>query len=69
MEVEKRNTGAVKEEEAIMASGLPLAGASQQHYVSELLSFTLDRLHKVHFLASLSSLSIAFFGTLDLKLP
>ncbi|KAG1346270.1 putative conserved oligomeric Golgi complex subunit 8 [Cocos nucifera] len=47
MEVEKRNPGAVDEEEAIMASGLlPLAGASQQPYVSELLSFTLDRLHK-----------------------
>lgn len=26
---------------------LPLASASQQPYVSELLSFTLDRLHKV----------------------
>lgn len=36
------------EEEAMVVSGLlPLAGAAQQHYVSELLSFTLDRLHKV----------------------
>ncbi|MBA0594160.1 hypothetical protein Gorai_011077 [Gossypium raimondii] len=29
-----------------MASLLPLASVSQQPYVSELLSFTLDRLHK-----------------------
>lgn len=36
------------EEEAMASSGLlPLAGAFQQPYVSELLSFTLDRLHKV----------------------
>ncbi|KAK9131247.1 hypothetical protein Sjap_011734 [Stephania japonica] len=34
-------------EEPTMASGLlPLASGSQQPYVSELLSFTLDRLHK-----------------------
>ncbi|KAK9099405.1 hypothetical protein Syun_026450 [Stephania yunnanensis] len=34
-------------EEPAMASGLlPLASVSQQPYVSELLSFTLDRLHK-----------------------
>ncbi|XP_010938315.1 conserved oligomeric Golgi complex subunit 8 [Elaeis guineensis] len=48
MEIEKRNPGGVEEEEeAIMASSLlPLSGASQQPYVSELLSFTLDRLHK-----------------------
>ena len=30
-----------------MATLLPLASDSQQPYVSELLSFTLDRLHKV----------------------
>lgn len=30
-----------------MATLLPLASVSQQPYVSELLSFTLDRLHKV----------------------
>lgn len=30
-----------------VAIPLPLASASQQPYVSELLSFTLDRLHKV----------------------
>ncbi|KAA3490546.1 conserved oligomeric Golgi complex subunit 8 isoform X2 [Gossypium australe] len=29
-----------------MASLLPLASVSQRPYVSELLSFTLDRLHK-----------------------
>ncbi|XP_073114982.1 conserved oligomeric Golgi complex subunit 8 [Elaeis guineensis] len=47
MEVEKRNSEAGEEEEAMIASGLlPLAGPSQQPYVSELLSFTLDRLHK-----------------------
>ncbi|KAG1367573.1 conserved oligomeric Golgi complex subunit 8 [Cocos nucifera] len=47
MEVEKRNPEAGEEEEAMIASGLlPLAGPSQQPYVSELLSFTLDRLHK-----------------------
>ncbi|XP_008808200.2 conserved oligomeric Golgi complex subunit 8 [Phoenix dactylifera] len=48
MEVEKRrNREAGEEEAAIVASGLlPLAGPSQQPYVSELLSFTLDRLHK-----------------------
>lgn len=35
-------------ETAAMASLLlPLASAAQQPYVSELLSFTLDRLHKV----------------------
>ncbi|XP_044499446.1 conserved oligomeric Golgi complex subunit 8 [Mangifera indica] len=33
-------------EEAAMSTILPLASASQQPYVSELLSFTLDRLHK-----------------------
>ena len=36
------------------ASLLALASASQQPYVSELLSFTLDRLHKV-------SLSLSLF--------
>lgn len=34
------------ESSATMAELLPLASASQQPYVSELLSFTLDRLHK-----------------------
>lgn len=34
------------------ASLLSLASASQQPYVSELLSFTLDRLHKVSLLYS-----------------
>lgn len=39
-------------EEASTVGGLlPLASASQQPYVSELLSFTLDRLHKVFFLS------------------
>ncbi|KAJ0034941.1 hypothetical protein Pint_25779 [Pistacia integerrima] len=33
-------------EEASLSTFLPLASASQQPYVSELLSFTLDRLHK-----------------------
>ncbi|CAA3032483.1 conserved oligomeric Golgi complex subunit 8 [Olea europaea subsp. europaea] len=33
-------------DETAMAGFLPLASASQQPYVSELLSFTLDRLHK-----------------------
>ncbi|XP_077243832.1 conserved oligomeric Golgi complex component-related / COG complex component-like protein [Tasmannia lanceolata] len=33
-------------EETMVAGLLPLASASQQPYVSELLSFTLDRLHK-----------------------
>jgi hypothetical protein len=35
---------------------LPLSSASQQPYVSELLSFTLDRLHKVLSLFLSSSL-------------
>ncbi|XP_057959490.1 conserved oligomeric Golgi complex subunit 8 [Malania oleifera] len=35
-----------QEETATVASLLPLASVSQQPYVSELLSFTLDRLHK-----------------------
>ncbi|RWR80056.1 conserved oligomeric Golgi complex subunit 8 [Cinnamomum micranthum f. kanehirae] len=39
MEIENREDGMV-------AGLLPLANASQQPYVSELLSFTLDRLHK-----------------------
>ncbi|CAI0625395.1 unnamed protein product [Linum tenue] len=34
------------DEASVMATLLPLASASQQPYVSELLSFTLDRLHK-----------------------
>ncbi|XP_010262030.1 PREDICTED: conserved oligomeric Golgi complex subunit 8 [Nelumbo nucifera] len=34
------------EEATVVAGLLPLASASQQPYVSELLSFTLDRLHK-----------------------
>lgn len=29
------------------AAGLPLAGAAYQPYVSELLSFSIERLHKV----------------------
>lgn len=33
-----------------IAGLIPLASVSQQPYVSELLSFTLDRLHKVFFL-------------------
>eukprot|EP00262_Sarcandra_glabra_P015376 TRINITY_DN4736_c2_g1_i2.p1 TRINITY_DN4736_c2_g1~~TRINITY_DN4736_c2_g1_i2.p1 ORF type:complete len:235 (+),score=26.35 TRINITY_DN4736_c2_g1_i2:96-707(+) len=33
-------------EDPMVGSLLPLASASQQPYVSELLSFTLDRLHK-----------------------
>uniref|UniRef100_A0A1D1YRN3 Conserved oligomeric Golgi complex subunit 8 n=2 Tax=Anthurium amnicola TaxID=1678845 RepID=A0A1D1YRN3_9ARAE len=50
MGLEKR--GVVGEEEGeeeevmVVSALLPLAGASQQPYVSELLSFTLDRLHK-----------------------
>lgn len=35
-----------EEEDAMVANFLPLASVSQQPYVSELLSFTLDRLHK-----------------------
>ncbi|RVW52423.1 Conserved oligomeric Golgi complex subunit 8 [Vitis vinifera] len=35
------------EDSSPMATLLPLASVSQQPYVSELLSFTLDRLHKV----------------------
>ena len=35
------------EEASPVAGFLPLASDSQQPYVSELLSFTLDRLHKV----------------------
>ncbi|KAM0932715.1 putative oligomeric Golgi complex subunit 8, cullin repeat-like-containing domain superfamily [Dioscorea sansibarensis] len=48
MEIEKRNPGGGEDVEAAMAvSGLlPLSSAAQQPYVSELLSFTLDRLHK-----------------------
>ncbi|KDP34072.1 hypothetical protein JCGZ_07643 [Jatropha curcas] len=34
------------EEKSTVASLLPLASVSQQPYISELLSFTLDRLHK-----------------------
>ncbi|PKA57298.1 hypothetical protein AXF42_Ash002602 [Apostasia shenzhenica] len=48
MEVEKKliagNGG--EDEAAAVSRLLPLAGVSQQPYVSELLSFTLDRLHK-----------------------
>lgn len=53
MEVQMRSPsgGADGEEEAATTVSalrlLPFAGAAQQHYVSELLSFTLDRLHKV----------------------
>ncbi|XP_020578011.1 conserved oligomeric Golgi complex subunit 8 isoform X1 [Phalaenopsis equestris] len=47
VETAKSFSGAGGEDEVAVASGLlPLAGASQQPYVSELLSFTLDRLHK-----------------------
>ena len=35
------------DEISTVGSLVPLAAASQQPYVSELLSFTLDRLHKV----------------------
>ena len=35
-----------------VAGLLPLASVTQQPYVSELLSFTLDRLHKVSLRAS-----------------
>ncbi|CAI9771524.1 unnamed protein product [Fraxinus pennsylvanica] len=37
---------ALANDETAMVGFLPLASASQQPYVSELLSFTLDRLHK-----------------------
>ncbi|CAA7402950.1 unnamed protein product [Spirodela intermedia] len=48
MGLEKSRAGEEEgEEETMVSSGLlPLAVASQQPYVSELLSFTLDRLHK-----------------------
>lgn len=39
-------TAVAVDEASAMASLLPLASSSQQPYVSELLSFTLDRLHK-----------------------
>ncbi|XP_020696668.1 conserved oligomeric Golgi complex subunit 8 [Dendrobium catenatum] len=45
MEAAKNYTGG-EDEGAAVTGLLPLAGASQQPYVSELLSFTLDRLHK-----------------------
>ncbi|KAK7273408.1 hypothetical protein RIF29_14457 [Crotalaria pallida] len=38
--------GAAAEDNSPVPTLLPLASDSQQHYVSELLSFTLDRLHK-----------------------
>lgn len=38
------------DESSAVASLLPLASGAQQPYVSELLSFTLDRLHKVPYL-------------------
>ncbi|XP_072972886.1 conserved oligomeric Golgi complex subunit 8 [Typha angustifolia] len=42
-----RNEEEEEEEDAMAASGLlPLAGASYQPYVSELLSFSIERLHK-----------------------
>ena len=49
MGMERSRTEEEETEEEIMeaAALLPLAGVSQQPYVSELLSFTLDRLHKV----------------------
>ncbi|KAI3499352.1 hypothetical protein L1887_35149 [Cichorium endivia] len=43
MEIESLTTD---DSSATMAEVLPLASVSQQPYVSELLSFTLDRLHK-----------------------
>ncbi|WOK91333.1 hypothetical protein Cni_G00024 [Canna indica] len=54
MEVDVRSPGLGRagggdgEDEAstVSALRLPFGGAAQQHYVSELLSFTLDRLHK-----------------------
>ncbi|CAL9129153.1 unnamed protein product [Musa acuminata var. zebrina] len=52
METETRSPivgGGDGQEEVTAASALrllPFVGAAQQHYVSELLSFTLDRLHK-----------------------
>ncbi|KAI0508087.1 hypothetical protein KFK09_014221 [Dendrobium nobile] len=45
MEAANNYTGG-EDEGAAVTGLLPLAGASQQPYVSELLSFTLDRLHK-----------------------
>lgn len=46
-----KNNNNQEEEDAteatMVANFLPLASVSQQPYVSELLSFTLDRLHKV----------------------
>ena len=41
---------AAAEDSSAVASLLPLASGAQQPYVSELLSFTLDRLHKVLYL-------------------
>ncbi|KAE9588517.1 hypothetical protein Lal_00003078 [Lupinus albus] len=38
--------GSSSEDSSTVTTLLPLASDSQQHYVSELLSFTLDRLHK-----------------------
>jgi hypothetical protein len=35
-------------QDAASNMGLPLAGAAYQPYVSELLSFSIERLHKVH---------------------
>ncbi|KAJ6794679.1 conserved oligomeric Golgi complex subunit 8 [Iris pallida] len=48
MEVEKNHAGVGEEDHPAASSAdiLPLAGAAHQPYVSELLSFTLDRLHK-----------------------
>lgn len=47
-------------EETTVESLLPLATASQQPYVSELLSFTLDRLHKVQILLVLCFVYVLF---------
>ncbi|KAJ6814715.1 conserved oligomeric Golgi complex subunit 8 [Iris pallida] len=48
MEIDKNHAGVGEEDDPTASSAdiLPLAGAAHQPYVSELLSFTLDRLHK-----------------------
>ncbi|KAG0494247.1 hypothetical protein HPP92_005241 [Vanilla planifolia] len=49
MELDKKNGaagGGGGDEASGLTALLPLAGAAEQPYVSELLSFTLDRLHK-----------------------
>ncbi|KAK8940862.1 hypothetical protein KSP39_PZI010673 [Platanthera zijinensis] len=46
METENFVGGAREEEDVFISRTLPLTGASQQPYISELLSSTLDREHK-----------------------